>query len=461
MTPKRPINANVPTAEEKEQSPPPEAEAKAPEKPAEKATEPQTESGVRPLSTKGRQKTNAGGPGAPKALIALVALAVIFIVAAIVWGSGGGDDSEPSAPAPPATTGASKSDDTPSQSAEALGYPSFATNNTTRIGGSDPAANAAGAALAAFPSTTEEQRPAAVTVVGEKDWAGAIAAAVLMAEPVRAPILFSSTGEIPEVTEEALAALDPQGSPATGEAPLFAVGTVAYPGQAAPIDSGDPATTAAQIATLRDRLAGKPPRHIVVASSSHPDFAMPAAAWAARSGDPVLYSDPKQLPAATAGVLKKHPQVPVYVLGPSTAISSGVVREIGKVSKQVKRVSGEDPVANALALARYRDGSFGWNINDPGHGFVLARSDSPANAAAAAPLSASGTWGPLLLTDDAGTLPADLRNYLLDVKPGYTTDPTRAFYNHVWVIGDQDAIGVGQQAEVSELAELAKIGDGE
>ncbi len=47
------------------------------------------------------------------------------------------------------------------------------------------------------------------------------------------------------------------------------------------------------------------------------------------------------------------------------------------------------------------------------------------------------------------------------MKPGYTTDPTRAFYNHVWVIGDGDAISVEQQAEVSELAELAKIGGGE
>lgn len=436
MIPKRPINADVPEAEEK---PTPEPEEK----------------------TKELKPERADRSGAPKALIALVALAVVFIVVAIVWGSGGGDDSESPAPAPAPASGPSKSDDTPSQSAEALGYPGFATNNTTRLGGSDPVANAAGAALAVFPSTTEAQRPAAVTVVGEEDWAGAIAAAVLMAEPVRSPILFSRPDEIPEATGEALDALDPQGSPATGEAPLFAVGRVAYPGEAAPIDSGDPATTAAQIATLRDRLAGKPPRHIVVASSAHPDFAMPAAAWAARSGDPVLYSEPEQLPAATAAALKKHPKVPVYVLGPSTVISSDAVREIAEISKQVKRVSGENPVANALALARYRDGSFGWNVNDPGHGFVLARDDSPADAAAAAPLSGSGTWGPLLLTDDAAALPDDLRNYLLDVKPGYTTDPTRAFYNHVWVIGDAGAISVEQQAEVNELAELAKIGGGE
>ena len=87
------------------------------------------------------------------------------------------------------------------------------------------------------------------------------------------------------------------------------------------------------------------------------------------------------------------------MLGPSSAISSDVVREIAKIDDRVRRVSGEDPVTNAIALARYADGGFGWNVNDPGHGFVVARSDSPLDAAAAAPLSASGTWGPLLLTD--------------------------------------------------------------
>jgi hypothetical protein len=446
VTPKRPINADVEPEAKAEQPAAPTAE---PEKKP-KADEPAT---VKPPR----------GPGAPKMLIALVVLAVAFIVAAIIWGTGGGDSgsSETPAPTPVPTSGKKPAETAADQTAESLGYPGFATNNTTRIGGSDPAANAAGAALAVFPSTTPEQRPAAVTVVGEEDWAGAIAAAVLMAPPVRAPILFSGPDEMPAVSEEALAALDPQGSKATGQASLFAVGTVAYPGKAAPIDSGDPAATAAQIATLRERLVGGPPEHFVIAPESRPDFAIPAAAWAARSGDPVLFSGPKQLPAPTASVLKAHPKVPVYMLGPSSEIPSEVVREIGKISKQVKRVAGENPVANALALARYGDGDFGWNVNDPGHGFVLARSDSPADAAAAAPLSASGTWGPLLLTDAADQLPDEVRGYLLDVKPGYTTDPTRAFYNHVWVIGDQDAIGVDQQAEVNELAELAKIGEEE
>ena len=56
-------------------------------------------------------------------------------------------------------------------------------------------------------------------------------------------------------------------------------------------------------------------------------------------------------------------------------------------------------------------------------------------------------------------LPPELRGFLLDIKPGYATDPTRAVYNHVWLIGDATAIGGQVQAEVDDLAELAPIGN--
>jgi hypothetical protein len=75
-------------------------------------------------------------------------------------------------------------------------------------------------------------------------------------------------------------------------------------------------------------------------------------------------------------------------------------------------------------------------------------------------LSASGVWGPLLVTEDAAQIPPALRGYLLDVKPGYVGDPTRAVYNHVWVIGDQDAISVGFQSQVDDLAEVVQIRSG-
>ena len=62
------------------------------------------------------------------------------------------------------------------------------------------------------------------------------------------------------------------------------------------------------------------------------------------------------------------------------------------------------------------------------------------DAAAAASLASSGKWGPLLVTDASDALPAELRSFLLDIKPGYLEDPTRAVYNHAWLIGDQDAM---------------------
>ncbi len=466
MARERPINADVPAAESESEkaAPQPAAEAKPPAeagkrseaKPAEKkpaATPPP------PPPPAPRQRRRI--PGALKGIAALVLLAIVFIVVAVIGGSSGSSKEEPQGPAPVTTGGSSTETKAPaSQAPTELGYPGFATNNTTRIGGSDPAANAAAAALAVFPATTPKQRPEAVVLAEEGSWQAALAAAVLMAAPVRAPLLFSNPDGLPDASAEALEALDPSGGADSGGAAIFAVGQVvgAEGHKTTGVAPGEPAAMAAAIAELRDRLFGDAPGAFVLAPLAAPAFAMPAAAWAARSGDPILFSETDKLPKATAAALQRHAKVPVYVLGPSSAISSAVVREIEKGGAKVHRVSGEDPVANAVAFARYADGRFGWDVNDPGHGFVLARDEDPLNAAAAAPLSGSGTWGPLLLSDSAATLPGAVRDYFLDVKPGYTNDPTRAFYNHVWVIGDQEAIDVNQQAEVNDLTELAKIG---
>ncbi len=461
MAAEQPINADVPPSKEAKAS---AAISPAPTGVRHPAPEPQPEPAP-PASARRPVRLAA------KLIGAAVALAIAFIVAAIVGGGSGGGGPAPNAAAPVGEGTSAPAAQTASQ----LGYPAFATSNTTRVGGADPASNAAGVALATYPSSDAAQRPAAVTLVDAASWQDGIAAAVLMAAPLGspsgvregptggptgAPLLISETDAVPEATAQALQALDPQGSHATGGAQAFVIGDAAAPGalRTRRIAGAGPAAIAAAIAVLRDRLFGGPPKHIVVAPAGQPGFAMPAAAWAARSGDPILFAGQSALPPATAAALRRHPDTPVYVLGPPSAISAAVVRQIVRIDGRVRRVSGENPVTNAIALARYADGDFGWDVNDPGHGFVVARSDSPLDAAAASPLSASGTWGPMLLTDSAGSLPPALRGYLLDVKPGYTTNPTRAFYNHVWVIGNQEAIDVREQAEIDQLAELVKIG---
>jgi hypothetical protein len=342
---------------------------------------------------------------------------------------------------------------------EELGFPAFATKNTTRVGGSDAAANAAGVALATYPSTGGVEGPAAVTLVPSSDWASALAASVLAADPVRAPVLIGDRDEVPEPTETAIDALEPRGSAETADAEAFRIGDVEAPEGTRTIEvpAGDPPETAAAVDRLRERLTDRKPRNIVVVSTEDPGFAMPAAAWSARSGDPILVVERDRVPQATVEALKRHEGTPVFLLGPESVASDEVVKELEKNAGAVERVSAEDPVASSIAFARFDAGTFGWNVADPGHGLVIANASRPLDAAAAAPLSTAGKWGPLLVTDDAGSAPAPLRGYLLDIKPGYRSDPTRAFYNHAWLIGNNSALSVGFQAEVDELLELVKI----
>ena len=392
---------------------------------------------------------------------------IVLLVVILIAGGGiaaylvaSAEDEEPAqiadAPAPQVIVEVEAPEET-----EDLGFPAFATKNTTRVAGVDPIADAAGVALAVDPSTGGVPGPGAVTLVDAEDWAGGIAAASLVAEPVGAPILLSDGDELPELTASAIRALAPAGAPETDGRQVFAVGDAARPAgfDSVELEGANAAELAARIARLRERLAGKPAQ-IVIASSDDPEIAMPAAGWAARSGDPVLFVNGSSLPAATAEVLAEHEDTPVYALGPESSIPAAVVKEIEEIGPKVERVGAEDPVENAIEFARYSNEGFGWNINDPGHGFVIASVERPLDAAVASPLSASGTWGPLLLTDDAATIPDPLRGYLLDLKPGYEDDPTRALYNHIWLIGDPEAISVDFQAQVDELAEVTQVRSG-
>jgi ell wall binding domain 2 (CWB2) len=395
----------------------------------------------------------------------LVAGVVVLIAAAGVGayllGTDAGSEDEDDAPAPaPAPEVVVREVQVPEET-EDLGFPAFATKNTTRVAGADPIADAAAVALAVDPSTGGVQGPDAVTLVDAEDWPGGIAAASLVADPVGAPILVTGSGEVPELTASAVRALGPEGSAETDGRQAFVIGRAARPAglEALEIEGDNPAEIAVEIARLRERLTGKP-AHVLLASSDDPGFAMPAAGWAARSGDPVLFVQRRSVPEPTRKALRRYEDVPAYVLGPSSVISAKAFDQIEKLAPGAERVGAEDAVSSAIEFARFASGSFGWNINDPGHGFVIANTSRPLDAAVAAPLSASGTWGPLLVTDDGESLPAPLRGYLLDLKPGYERDPTRALYNHVWLIGDTAALSVDFQAQVDEIAEVAPVSSG-
>ena len=411
----------------------------------------------------GRLTCRAVPPASRRKRIAQIAAALLLVAgvgAGAYFGIRELTADEDEAPAPPVALEESEGEGRSAQPAEELGFPGFATKNTTRVGGADPTADAAGVALATFPSQGGVERPAAVTLVPSSDWAAGIAASVLSGDPVRAPILLSDRDEVPEETATALEALRPEGSSETRDARVFRIGDATAPDnlRATDVSGGDPAVIAAEVDRLRAELVDRDPDNILLASTEDPAFAMPAAAWAARSGDPVLFVGRNNVPQATKEALKRHEDVPTYLLGPDSVASEKVVKEVEKLVPAVQRIEGEDPAASSVEFARFdAAGTFGWNITDPGHGLVVANGSRPLDAAAAAPLSASGKWGPLLVAESAHVVPAPLRGFLLDIKPGYRTDPTRAFYNHAWLIGNSDALSVGFQAQLDDLLELVQI----
>lgn len=356
-----------------------------------------------------------------------------------------------------------------SGAASTLSFPALATKNTTRVAGSDPVADAAGVALAVYPSEGPGSHPPAVVISPTDDWEAALASSVLMAPPIHAPILLSGSSSLPAVTAEALHAMAPTGSGAPAGAEVIRVGDVPHlPGmRTVSIQGTDPFALAAAIDRFASAAAGTASPDVVIASADQPAYAMPAAGWAAESGDPILFVSGSGIPAATRQALLSHQSPHIYVLGPPSVIPQSVVAALGKYGT-VKRVGANDPAANSVAFAVYRDppcpsgqpcahvpGSFGWALRSPGHGYTLINASRTLDAVAAAPLSASGSFGPELLVDSGASLPPSVVNFFLDyATPGYTQEgPTAAVYNHGWVIGDEQAISVSAQAEMDTLLE--------
>jgi hypothetical protein len=270
-------------------------------------------------------------------------------------------------------------------------------------------------------------------------------------------VLLSDGPKLPAASEEALKALQPTGSKSPGGAQLIRVGDVARPAglRTAEIDGRDPFALARAIDAFQTAARGSPSDRVVVVSADAAAFAMPAAAWAAKAGDPILFVRRDEVPAETKAALLAHDQPHIYVLGPPSTVSAATLNALKRLGT-VKRIGADDPIDNAIAFARYIDPSFGWGVVDPGHGLVFARTDRPLDAAAAAPLSVSGSYGPLLVVASSTSLDGALGQYLLDIQPGYTRDPVRGVYNHGWLIGDDRAISVATQARIDSLLEIKK-----
>ncbi len=376
---------------------------------------------------------------------------------------------------------------------EALGVAAVATKNTTRLGGADPADDAAAVARAVYPGFTPATRPQAVAIVDERDWPAALAASALASVPLAAPLLYAEGDALPEAGAQALQAMRPLGAAKLGGAQVIAVGagvaapagytTKAIASSVVGADSGaktgagpgagageGEAAASAGVAVLKllEAARGRSPHSVIVVAADAPRaLQMPAAGLAAESGAPILFVTRSSVPKATSDALEalKHPAI--YVVAPTT-LHSATYAALARLGTVV-HVTGEagpgegtarasnDPVENAISVSRFSRGTFGWGIHEAGHGLVFANLARPLDAPAAASLSAHGDYGPLLLLEHAASVPAPLTHYLSDIEPGYTAaiPPVREVYNHGWLIGDEQAISALAQAELDTVLEIA------
>ena len=346
------------------------------------------------------------------------------------------------------------------EAATDLGFPVTATKNTTRVAGGDAIADVAGVAGAVWPATSDTSRPKAVVLVDKDNWQGGVAASVFAGGEIGAPVLLSDGGDLPAVSSGTLERLDPPGSDLTSDAAIIRIGS--RPPEpdgfkTTTIDGDDVYELAAQIDRFHAVATGEPSDDVIVASGERAEYAMPAAAMAARSGDAVILAGANDLPAPSVEALRRHEKPDVFILGPETIIGSGVERKLRPLARRVQRVDGPTPVQNAIEFARFQSGSFGWGAEVPGQNFTIASTSRPIDAVGAASLAANGVFAPLLLTDDAETLPRSLESYLLDVQPGFETDPRLSVFNHVWILGDDDAISVEQQGRIDEITALIPV----
>ena len=338
-----------------------------------------------------------------------------------------------------------------------LGFPIVATRNTTRVAGNDPVVDAAGVATALFPSTEETTRPLAVVIVDKDDWQGIVAAGVLSGAPIKAPILLSDGDDLPAVTENTLGRLKPKGITVPAKTQTILVGNKPPPPdklKSTVLKGKDEYELAAAIDKFSSVARGKASPDVVVASGERPDFAMPAAAWAARSGSSVLFTKRDELPEATVKALEQHEKPNIILLGPPSVVSARVEGQLDRLGK-VTRVGEESAVDNALEFARFKGA---WRAVVPGQNLTIANTARPGDAAAAAGLGANGVFAPLLLTDKAQPLPRSLEGYLLDIQPGFQgDDPSQGVYNHVWILGSGEAVSPQAQDRIDYATALVPV----
>jgi hypothetical protein len=377
------------------------------------------------------------------------------------------------------------------------------TEYSTRLFGNNPYEEAVAVTRHTYTATqpltapneknTAADRPWGVTLVTPDDPIAAISAVELVHFPDNAPILFVDPGGIPAVTLNEIKRLQPVGIARDNNVQAFLVGKAANSAVQSQLNSLGlkfqtiTASNDFELANQIDIAYGKiqnPPsdvpqmetsatfggngiQDVFIGSPSAYKFMLPITHWVSHMPGGVFWVDPtaSTLPESTrAGLKRRMGQATIYVLGGPQQVPDALVSQLQPFGK-VTRLTNDDAVAfnippaitaesTAVAFSQMWDsmGMVGWNAVGAGHGFTIVNINDWQGAVGSAILSHLGFHAPLLLTESATALPADVTTYLQKVAPTFLVSPGDGPYNMLYVIGNYEKVSWPTQvtAELSQ-----------
>ncbi|MFX3623329.1 MAG: cell wall-binding repeat-containing protein [Ectobacillus sp.] len=336
------------------------------------------------------------------------------------------------------------------------------TKNVTRLDTNDPIKMAVAVSQTIWPATHKENQPGGVILVPIGSWQIDMASADLIHHPNNGPVLFIQKDSIPSITLNEIKRLNPTGIKDGTQ--VMVMGDVS----SAVLDSlqgfkvkqikdTDSAGFAKEVDKAYADAAGEYPQSVIIGSSDEEAklYTLPAVNWIAHMPEPLLYVTKNEVPQATIDALKERKgKANIYLLGPDSIISADVEKKLGEYGN-VTRISGENPVENSIAFAKFKDKKtkFGWGITDPGHGISFASTATPDLAIAGAPFSHMGKHAPLVLLEN-GEPTQPIYDFLGSVKPMYKETPTEGPYNHAYLLGTDKEISFKTQGILDDQLEI-------
>ncbi|WP_459191895.1 cell wall-binding repeat-containing protein [Halosimplex sp. J119] len=361
-----------------------------------------------------------------------------------------------------------------------------ATTMTTRLAGESIYETAAAFAQNVYTAINEHTRPGALILVNDEVIEASLPGVGMIHHPIDGAVLLTRSGELPRATRDEIERARPEGVGMDDNVQVYLIGGERYVGASVReevesmgmtvrrIPGSDPVSVAANVDQYVSSMHGNHEDEVLIASRDAPRRAVPVQSWNAHAGDGFLWVDSDGIPEATAEQLDaRYEYAYMYLLGDEDAISPAVARDLGQFGHVTRVPDATDPYSLSASWAGFKDigrnqgwwfgewsRNVGWGLAEPGHNVIVANPDRWQTALPASVESHRGKHGPMLAVRPE-EVPTPVENYLAKFFQPTEAAPYDRKYNHAWIVGPQDSVGRGVQADIHGLLEETDPGPGE